>query len=59
MLKNDSHQFIYNCVNLQVCNSNRIIYTDTIYFTFNFFFFFKYLENEGRKWMVVIVCKKR
>ena len=34
-------------------------YTGTIQFAFIFYSFFTYLENEGRGWMMIVVCEER
>ena len=56
--KNVPHQSVYNCVNLQVCDS-KFTLTLFILYLVVYFFFFMYLNNRGREWMVVIMCEER
>ena len=55
---------MYNCINLQVCDSKFtlilfILYLVVYYYLFIYFNFFMYLNNRGREWMVVIMCEER
>ena len=48
-----------NGVNLKLCDSYCVKYTDIIYFAFNILLFLYIFENEEKKWAVVVVCEKR
>lgn len=58
--KNDPHQFVYNYVNLPVCYSNSCKFKLILFILFLIVYSFSmHFEDEGRKWMVVIVCEKK
>ena len=54
-----SHQTMQNCVKIYRYYNIRVNYISIIHVIFSFYSFFTYAKDEGRKWMVVVICEER